>query len=310
MAEAWPNPPDGPIYGIAPFGLVHISDVYDRECCSEESLRWASELAQVTPAVKDIAESNAFLMSISSSQYPNTGDMFAPEAFALQSQQPQTLLTSDLCTSYNGAFAQDSLSQLFSYSTNSSGLNSDPSSSWSTPLPCEPDDQCLASSSTSPPGLRSSPNAMVSPFSNGILHGPLPPGKREISATIGIFSCSSCKNKFTNEFLYRQHVRHRKCIAPLPVFVCDACGHDFKHKKDLMRHRTSTVSCSGSEPPHTRSFACTCNKSYPRKDSLQRHMNSQNKNSNSQSHNCKQCLRCRCICNKSAPPFIEQGTCR
>jgi len=118
--------------------------------------------------------------------------------------------------------------------------------------------------------------------------------KRRIERTRLNLTCQVCEESFTSPLRYRRHIERRQCRAPSS---CSECGVRFKHARDLRRHQGldgSVASCSqlrGSNT-HVERFTCTCEKTYTRKDSLQRHI----KREGLPGHKCRNCQSCICTC--------------
>jgi len=109
----------------------------------------------------------------------------------------------------------------------------------------------------------------TSPSSSGLGSDEAATGKREISSVYMVHSCPTCKVSFTKEAHYRQHRRHRQCTAPSSTNQCDVCQRVFTLPKDLRRHQKRSCTVQTVRE----SFACSiCERSYQRKDSLQRHV--------------------------------------
>ncbi len=149
--------------------------------------------------------------------------------------------------------------------------------------------RCLSfSSPSSRPSSRGPwPTRSTSPSGSSHLAEDTQNQKREISSAWTMFKCSSCGESF-KEPNYREHFR--RCTASSSNFTCNLCGKIFKHPKSLKRHQGkpgSAPSCPVLKvrSQQTRQFECTCNEgSYTRKDSLQRHIESRNKNEGSHRH--------------------------
>jgi len=122
-------------------------------------------------------------------------------------------------------------------------------------------------------------------------------GKMKVDRHASTFSCTTCKEVFTNHLRYRQHIGRRVCTAQC---FCHGCGTTFKHPKDLRRHQgseASVTSCSKLKASSLarRHFACICGiKPYTRKDSLQRHL--KKLAGQNEKHRCKLCHRNPCCC--------------
>ncbi|KAI8935338.1 hypothetical protein NX059_007923 [Plenodomus lindquistii] len=155
----------------------------------------------------------------------------------------------------------------------------------------------------SPVSTRTSSTRLTSPVSMGQPSLDMPGLKKEISPTWTNFACDTCKKTFTHESHYRLHARKRECAVASASYPCNACKRTFKLSKDLKRHQGSRASSSSCPGLKTKSlavkrFACSCDRhSYPRKDSLQRNMDTANAREERQPlHECKNCLRSRCQC--------------
>jgi hypothetical protein len=149
-----------------------------------------------------------------------------------------------------------------------------------------------------PVPLDSSSSQSASPTRSDQTSSDTPEGKIEIVATRARYVCVTCKESFTTERRYRNHVGALGCHTP---FDCHDCGRKFKNAKDLRRHRghnQAASSCPKFKTAGVRAnpFACTCStKTYTRKDSLQRHL-SKFARDKPQHHRCKACNHAQCRC--------------
>lgn len=98
-------------------------------------------------------------------------------------------------------------------------------------------------------------------------------GKMILLRTTTNSVCRKCKRSFPNRSVYHLHIKDRSCQA---LSKCKHCSKSFKLAKDLKRHLGSDKalpSCNKLESSsYFTGFACTCHKSYTRKDSLMRHL--------------------------------------
>jgi hypothetical protein len=118
-------------------------------------------------------------------------------------------------------------------------------------------------------------------------------GKMVLPRTMKNPVCGRCKKSFPTRACYRRHISERSCQASSK---CKQCGKSFKLKKDLKRHLGSekaSSSCPKLENASSSTgFACVCNKSYTRKDSLMRHVRALS----TEEHRCKACNKSPCQC--------------
>jgi len=215
------------------------------------------------------------------------------DSLPVLSHESQNPFQPGISLSADGTYAQDTLPQFcFNFndvddyhtllssslsplgSGDSLGLDQRPSSDFSSPA-------SLATWATQ------SPQSLASHTTDNV-----PGGKREINPVWTTFVCDTCKATFTSEARYMKHKRQSNCTAPPPNFACSACSRLFSCAKNLKRHQVSACALKARlEKPR-----CTCNKSFGRKDVLQRHMTIANARSLNQQHKCTVCQKPRCCC--------------
>ena len=118
-------------------------------------------------------------------------------------------------------------------------------------------------------------------------------GKMALPRTLNKSVCGKCKESFPTRACYHRHISKSRCQA---LLKCKHCGSSFKLAKDLKRHLGSdkaSTSCTKLENAVSLTgFACSCNKSYTRKDSLTRHLRALSHGS----HRCSACNKTACQC--------------
>lgn len=163
--------------------------------------------------------------------------------------------------------------------------------SWSPRIPDgyqEPDQQRCSSYSTlssrdSCPALSRTPSG-DGQSSNDTIYG-----KRKITPVRKTHTCVDCQKVFATRALHKRHTRFDSCIPPSSNRTCDACGITFALEKDLKRHQGQEGSLPACRKIETagqqfKPFACTCGRSFTRKDTLQRHMNNLNEREGNEQH--------------------------
>ncbi|PSN64352.1 hypothetical protein BS50DRAFT_646364 [Corynespora cassiicola Philippines] len=106
-----------------------------------------------------------------------------------------------------------------------------------------------------------------------------PPNTESIPAATGVNQSGKMEISRLAIQRVRRHANQRQKITDAvgSDIKCNACNRKFTLAKDLVRHRDSTSCSSSPAAKRDRSdmkkkFVCTCGKSYPRKDSLLRHL--------------------------------------
>jgi hypothetical protein len=207
-----------------------------------------------------------------------------PSLITLQGHESQSCFLPEIGQSTGGVLTQDAQSQ---FSPNF--LPNVVQQSLPAPSSTMPSLEQALIFYPSPPSVPSSADSAILSASlsdNSRASNDTPHRKREISST-------------PKSLRHRQHVKRRN---RQDVSRCQHCETNFSHPKDLTRHLgngRAAPSCSALKATGSQEkpFACTCHKAaYPRKDSLQRHMNRENTREKQQQHRCRTCNCCRCTC--------------
>jgi hypothetical protein len=161
----------------------------------------------------------------------------------------------------------------------------------------QPDWDSMPSSSTlhSLCDLYESSNRLSTPPGNDTIYQESQETAKTQIPVLPYFKCSHCARSFTvkrnlrcvlqlsdtRPFTqkYRSHIQdsHKRLQHPN---ICNCCGKQFTLSKDLKRHQQTVSS--------TRPFACTCERNYPRKDHLQRHIRTMNEKLGVEKHHAVQ----------------------
>jgi hypothetical protein len=248
------------------------------------------------PTFDDTPHESA-LTRTSNMEYYDNAQYINPSLLTTQGHESQPCFPSEISQLTKGVLTQDSQSQISPNFLPTSVQQ--PSPALSSFMPRFEQASTFQPSPPSIPSPANSATQSISLSGNSYVSDKTPDSKKQISPIRSSLVCNTCTETLSSSLRYRQHVGRRSCQAVVPR--CQHCGKPFKQPKNLTRHLKSSCPVLKATSSQGEPFICTCAKTYPRKDSLQRHMDRANARENQQQHRCRACGCCRCTCQSGKP---------
>lgn len=270
---------DDPIYESVSFNDAWLFDDYkSHNVCSDDVLQWRTDLSVDTLYHGDSSVLGTRVESVHSgtSQLPSWDieEFITLDLSTSHSYEPDVSLSSSINQSADEAMAENSRSRsctiFISPTTTPAAIES---ATYAFGSECVSGFHQRSTSVSTPSSSEPWPVHSASPSSSCHSSEKVPTGRREISSTYAEYRCPTCGKVLAGERLYQKHKRCGKCRDPTLVPQCGACRQTFTLPKDLERHQTWSCSTLLQGRGQPKRFVCVqCDRSYPRKDSLLRHV--------------------------------------